>query len=333
MPQIYPYPFDETGMLPGNKIINENHSVTVANGINAFVIVPDATPFFGNSLVIVDSSGNTLVEGVNYYLTHHWQQATDHIGLPVYGTITLIEGYPVGSYKINYQTIGGEYVLAPANAILSGLTASASGLLTLDWSTAPTYFPPIPHSLELSSLNGMTQIYRGLSEIADSIKSPLAGLHYDDIAAMPEVNLITTVAPILEIIQTISENSNSVGILITELMKKLNILNNDIVVDHTLDHFSIPLPYGFTLKIGKVLSYPGLEKTYIGFTKPTFKHTCLFCNCTLTFTSSGQAPSTDTLYVGKPSLNGVKVKIVYDPLLPPSAIPGPRLITYLAIGI
>ena len=59
------YVFDPTGLLGANKIVNEPHSVTQANGINAYLIAPVAGPFYRNGFSIVNASGMTLTENVD----------------------------------------------------------------------------------------------------------------------------------------------------------------------------------------------------------------------------------------------------------------------------
>ena len=98
------YPFDHTALLPQNKISNELHTIQSANAIDCYLLRPDATPFYGRTMVVIDESGNTLIEGVDYYLTHYWLQASDHTGIDILGSVNTKDpnmSIPVWSLACN----------------------------------------------------------------------------------------------------------------------------------------------------------------------------------------------------------------------------------------
>lgn len=186
------YVFDETGTLAANKIVNEPHVITAINGVDHFVFKPQATPFYGASLVITNPNNDILTEGVDYQLTHHWQQAADVVGQPIYGTVMLIDPNSVaGTYKLQYQTLGGDYVDTPANLILEGYFNQVA-ILGIDWSTAPVVFPPTQHTHPVSGLNGMAQIINRLDAIELAIQNGHGDIHIADI-----VDLGTSINPLL----------------------------------------------------------------------------------------------------------------------------------------
>ena len=330
MPVITPpvYPFDPTAMLIANKIINEIVPITVSNGINAFLIIPDAAPFYGKSLVLVNSFGATLVEGVDYYLTHHWQQGSDNTGFDVYGSITLIEGYPVDTYSLNYQTLGGEYVTTPLNVIQSGLIADSSLYINIDWATAPTRFPALPHNENLSGVVGVTQLYQGLYDIAAAIRSPDGGVHYNDIQDINEVYANDVVGPFITLIGSIALKDNAVAKQLMDIQAALFPLTSLTSVSKTLQHYTINL-FGFQIKFGtSILFEVGSEPSEILFPGAPFANQCIFVMANVSFRNTTTPIKLDKIYTKTPRVDGVDIRIDYDSNL----ITGTRLITYLAIG-
>lgn len=327
MPTLYP--FDPTGILPSNRIQNEVTTITTANGVNAYVIVPQAAPFYGTSLSIVNSSGLTLQQNVDYYLTHHWQQATDHTGIEVYGTITLLSGYPVDTYRLNYQTIGGEYVSSPANTIASGIAAANGSYLIVDWASAPTAFPAIPHSENLSGITGVTQLYQALYGISAAIKSPPAGIHYDDIQDINNVYALSIVDPLLQTMQSAALNNDAMGELILDTMATLSPILAATTIAKDLQNYVIPLPGGFVLKVGRLPLAKGGEPSSLTFPGVPFTNQCLYVNCKIGFASNTATISTDTITTGIPNTIGVPIAVTYQAGFDAEL----RSITYLALGI
>ena len=306
------YPFDSSGSLSTNKISNEIHSVTVSNGVNAFLLVPFAAPFYGNSFSVVNSSGNTLIENVDYYLTHHWQQASNSTGMPVYGSITFLINYPIGVYKLNYQTIGGEYVSSPANAIQSGLVSIANEYVTIDWDTTPTAFPATPHTEELSGITGMSEIYHSLFSIGQAIRAPTTGVHYDDIKDMTNTYAVTVAQPLLEVIDSTAVVNDKVGELLTTLMGVMEPLQSLDLVPSTLQNYDIPLPGGFKLKIGKIIFPRYGEPSRINFPGDPFKFQCLHTSCSIAFKDKPNLITYDKVYSGAPTISDMGITIDYE---------------------
>lgn len=325
-----PYPFDPTGTYSSNRITNELAIITIANGINAFLIRPDAAPFYGSSLVIINSNGIALEENVDYFLSHHWALASENIGLEVYGTVTLLNHTPSGNYRLNYQTIGGEYVLAPQNAIQSGLAASATSYVTVDWSTAPVAFPSIPHHQELDSFSGITQIYQALHKIADAVRTPTQGVHYDDLIGADIANVVSNVEPTITLIETVATLHNDQAKLILGLKGTIDQLNISNSIPNNLKYYTIPLFGDFKLKVGQVTFDYASPPTMLTFVKPAFTTQCLFAQASISKSTANGAVVEDKVYIGKPLKTGMRVKVVYDALAPAT---GTRTIFYFAIGI
>lgn len=323
------YPFDSTGTLVSNKIINEPHSVTSPSILGGYLIVPNATPFYGNSLSIVDTNGNTLSEGVDYYLTHPWLQATQSVGQPIYGSITIISEWQFGIFNINYQTIGGEYVSATPIILQDGLIALANQYVDIDWSTAPTAFPPTPHTQALDSFSGMTQIYESLGNIASAISSPTTGIHYDDIAGLDSALVDGFVSPMVTLLNSVHSNNEAIGNMLSVILSSIQGFVFNGSASPYLDHYTIPLPMGFQLKVGSLFYSPGNEPTSINYAAPGFPNKCIHVGGSISFRDPSQAIITDRIYFGPPGTTSVNLLIKYTT----PQVPGARLLTYFAIGI
>lgn len=219
----FTYPFDTTAIAISNKLLNEFHTPTNANGVDPYLIVPDATPFYGDSMMVVDVGGDVLVEGTDYYLAYKWPDATEYIGKNVFGTVVLIGSLPVNTVKLTYQTLGGDYVDNRANAVVDGLV-SLSSVLSLDWSTAPTSFPVSPHTVELDSLEGMSDVLLELEQLRLAISEPIQAINFDDIADLDIKFLDPTLLKLSELVTAVnnrSQNSIDYTIIINDLNVKI----------------------------------------------------------------------------------------------------------------
>ena len=174
IPASVTYPFDSTGILPGNKVIGEQHSVTETNFRNYYFIVPVFAPFFAESIVLIHSyqGVNTrLVEDVDYYCALPFIGATRAIGRPVYGAITFNNLKTAGVVSINYQTLGGNYCV-DQQYVLQQIAEKAYNPRTVSWEhivEVPAIFPPGPHQWDLVDLVGEAEVVAGLADIEAAI--------------------------------------------------------------------------------------------------------------------------------------------------------------------
>ena len=323
-----PYLFDPSGSSAQNKISNEEHVVTVSNAINAYLIVPDANPYYGDSMSVVNSAGHTLQEGVDYYLSHPWQQATAATGKDVYATITLLSGYPVGIYFLNYQTIGGEYVTSPVNGIQSGLIAINSEYTEVDWSTAPTVFPPTPHTHDLNGISGIADIYQSLNAIANVLASPKSGVAYNDVEGIDTMYAVSVARPLLEMVETIGVNLQAESELFSSILDDTFYEQAIDNLPNTLQHYTIPLPGGFKIKVGQATFDLFGEPDRLTFAKPAFEHFCIYASSSISFQNPLTPLNNDRVKAGTADVAGFKILVDWDP----AHTPGIRILKYFAIG-
>lgn len=171
---IVSYPFDATGILQSNRILDEQHIATENNYRDYFFIVPKFAPFFASSIIVKHSYQGvtrTLVENIDYYCALMFIGATRALEKPVYGAITLNNLNTNGIISITYNTIGGNWNI-DQQYIIEQIAEKAYNPRTASWEQiveTPITFPPIPHAWELVDLVGLSEVVTSLGGIEDAI--------------------------------------------------------------------------------------------------------------------------------------------------------------------
>lgn len=166
--------FDPVGTLVANKILNEPHVISAINGFDHSYIIPVNAPFYDASLSVVDASGNTLVPGVDYIYIYTFMEATIKTGQAVSGGLAFLDPNTNGTFNINYQTVGGQYVNDTTQAISNGV-GMLDDLTSRSWysiGNVPLVFPPTPHTARLDNFVGISEILAKLSDLEVAIRSP-----------------------------------------------------------------------------------------------------------------------------------------------------------------
>lgn len=175
------YPFDPTGNLLANKIVNEQQILTATNFRDFHFIVPKWAPYFSDSLVIkhraLDNTVRTLVEGIDFYCTHWFISASRACAKPIYGSISFLNTSLAGVITLTYQTLGGIWTLDTAliNQILAD---SLNNPRTTAWdvvSNMPTRFPPIDHEWDLVDMVGATQLAAAIAGVESALRQTGTG--------------------------------------------------------------------------------------------------------------------------------------------------------------
>lgn len=320
------YPYDPLGTNPLNRIPNERRTITVSNGINGFLMKPSAAPFFGDSLVIINAAGTPLTENVDYYLTHPWAIGKNHTTKDLYGSITLLGGYPVGTYTLVYRTIGGTYVGNSDIVIEDALVASPSDYLTVDWSTAPTYFPSAPHGHDLNSTFEMIELYHALMAIANSISSNDGQIHVDDVIDMETFWMNGSLNPMLNLAETVGKLNEANTAMLLQLLTIIEPFRKNLNIPNGLKNITINLGGGLLIKLGSVEIPNTVEAGTISLAKPYFVNECFYFSGTINKVTPGIIR--DNIYFDGPTNNVVSYEIDYHA---PKAS-GNRVIKFIAIG-
>lgn len=115
------YPFDVTGSASTNLIVNETHDLkeliigpTKINPIPYQILLPAYVPFYENRFMLkhMSSSGTLtdLVKDTDYKLILQYLEASKSIGSNIFGGILLLTPFTDGTFKIYYQTLGGDWI-------------------------------------------------------------------------------------------------------------------------------------------------------------------------------------------------------------------------------
>lgn len=178
------FPFDQRGVNPANKILNEEQDVNSINGIDLNYIVPKNAPFFGTTLTVLDVASNTyLEEGVDYVLSHKFQEAEDNLARGVYGSFSFLDPNRTGRFILCYQTLGGDFVTSTTQAIQNGF-GTLIDLINVDWtdlSGIPPTFPPTFHTQPLTDLDAVADLINIMQDIRDVLASPFNSLTLGDV--------------------------------------------------------------------------------------------------------------------------------------------------------
>jgi hypothetical protein len=317
------YPFDGTGTLPDNFVPNEQHNISNIGPTNAFLFVPEAAPFYSAGLSIVNSDGITLKENVDYYLSHYWEQASSDnaIGLPVYGSITMLGRNPVGRYLINYHTIGGEYVANKANAIADGFMELATTYLSVDWTSAPTSFPPTPHSLNTNAVAQYPLICETIMQLASAVRHKQDNISVNEIDGFVGVWANSTLVPILEMATSMNKSNNAFVNTYIALTRDRNKLIKPV----GLPHYTLTLG-SFTVKFGFHVFASNIRPSEIRFAGDPFPNACTLAQCWVSPADPLVAPTNDQVVTSAPQNDRVKISLTLDNYT------GDRRISYFAIG-
>ena len=197
----YQYPFDPNGVLPSNLITNENHNITASAGLPYNFIIPRKAPYFADSLVVTHpASGRTLDVGVDYVHSYLFQQQSNtEPFLMVYGGISLLTTeYDGAVLTLQYQTLGGEYVLPEADILAILANAHIDPRMT-SWDSValrPGEYHPEAHLHHVSTTMGWDDLVLAVRDLIEKIRvesSELAALfqaHIDDKTNPHETDLI-----------------------------------------------------------------------------------------------------------------------------------------------
>lgn len=183
MPAPFTYQYDPLGTNVANRITAELHAVSPPASLdNANFIVPLAAPFFQSSLRVrtgPNPNSPLLNEGTDYILTHKFVEASQSLGLQVYGSIMFTDRAYAGNVWVTYQTLGGPYTLNDVG-IVTTLTRSLYNIRLVFWTQItplPAAFPPVQHPHDTADLTGMAEILAVLEQIKLAIISGGANLN------------------------------------------------------------------------------------------------------------------------------------------------------------
>jgi hypothetical protein len=171
------YPFDPTGSQVSNLVQGEQQQLVAQNFRDQHLIVPQAAPYFADTLSITyqDTSGqvHTLYEGVDYYCTHWFISASRACAMRVYGSISFINTALAGIVSLTYQTIGGTWTIS-SNQIAIIMADAIDNPRITSWeevSGTPYAFPPEAHAWDVNDLVGMDAVVSAITAVTTALQS------------------------------------------------------------------------------------------------------------------------------------------------------------------
>ncbi|WDS62259.1 virion structural protein [Pseudomonas phage D6] len=172
------YPEDLNGNNPLNLIPNEIQTLQVPGKDDYYFIIPQAAPFFVDSLEVRNHQTGALYKENEDYLVGHWfVEAMDSIGRPIAGSIRFMKRTITGQVRLKYRTIGGNWGFSETQ-ILAELNRKLLNPLVRSWGMIgelPYSFPVLEHDQSVDSLVGSAQILEALDRLADIIEASAAG--------------------------------------------------------------------------------------------------------------------------------------------------------------
>jgi len=210
------YPFDPTGVAASNLITGERQIIPAENSKGFVLMIPFAAPYYRASLrVIYVPNGRELVEGVDYYCTHYFYEATTKIGQPIYGSVTILDKSLTGSVDFRYQTIGGEWTINEAQ-ITQILSQTLLDPRTATWEQIvdlPHQFPPVNHPHDVyEDMGRMQDVVDAVYDIAEAIRQASSGTTEDHLQDFNNPHETTAAQVGLSLVQNLPMATQQEGI-------------------------------------------------------------------------------------------------------------------------
>lgn len=162
------YPLDLTMSLESNYILSEEKIFSEAADR---IFVPDAGPFYAESLILYDSNGTLLIPELDFKLLYLNESATVDSGRDVV-TVIWILTETIPSILFEYRVVGGEYGNT-VYAILQELRNGGPINRNVDWNSnvfnKPALFPAAPHYHTPETFTDWEMIYKQLEGIRTAI--------------------------------------------------------------------------------------------------------------------------------------------------------------------
>lgn len=188
------YPFDPTGLATSNKV-TETQAIESRGMFDHYYIIPRSGPFYAETVrlrlypaganINNPAGGEPLEEGLHFNFGYHFAHASHTIGKPVYGAISFYDRQLTGQLRMEYQTLGGDWVLDDqkmtellGNVAYNPRTATWEQVVEL-----PHQFPVVNHDFNIDDFVGMGEVVDQLEDITDAINQKTAGGMADHVNA------------------------------------------------------------------------------------------------------------------------------------------------------
>lgn len=167
------YEFDPYGDNIANKVVNERHTITPANGKDFNFFIPRKGPFHRRAFVLRDFKTKLpLKVGTDYYFGWRFTEILLSGAVePVYGAVVLNDPTRAYDVEIEYQSLGGPYTLDDREIaeLLANTTHDPRRALWTDVTDIPAELPPIPHRQSTGTLVGFDAVVEAIYKMGDAI--------------------------------------------------------------------------------------------------------------------------------------------------------------------
>ncbi|MNZ21801.1 hypothetical protein D3C78_388820 [compost metagenome] len=203
-----------------------------------YYIIPRSGPFYAETVklrlypaganVNNPAGGQPLEEGVHYNFGYHFAHASHTIGLPVYGAITFYDRNLAGQLRMEFQTIGGEWVLDDQKYAELLLNVAYNPRIGT-WEQVvelPHQFPVVNHDFNIDDFVGMSEVVDELSDIEQAILQKNAGGLADHVADKSNPHDVTKTQVGLGLVDnfpTATVGEAQAGVLNTRFMTPLRV--------------------------------------------------------------------------------------------------------------
>lgn len=165
------YALDTTGVNRDNLVTNEEHDLTA--NLPTRVVVPSYTPFYGESVVVVDAiTQKPLDRGIDYKLSDFLADPSAHYGKEIYSVILIINPAVNNKVRINYQVLGGHYT-NDSSALIKLYQLLLTDKRPIDFASIRNkpfaYNPVSEHSHLMEDMYGFTAIVSAIERLSNAI--------------------------------------------------------------------------------------------------------------------------------------------------------------------
>lgn len=139
----YAYPYNPQASDASCIVKNEAHALSEYTN-KWRCVVPIYAPFFRDSLIIVHvDTGRTLIEGVDFYLTHYCKTASVLTKRSVFGSIMLTMPLTGQLEFRQYMTLGGQFNVRRSDVLIHLADIDMIDPRNEDWEVVMRYIRPV----------------------------------------------------------------------------------------------------------------------------------------------------------------------------------------------
>lgn len=141
----YAYPYDPAGTNPACLVEGERHKLE--DYPNKWgCIIPLFAPFYRKDLTLRHvEEDRPLHEGIDYYLGHYYEAASEENKMPIFGSVMIIDQTLSGTIEfVKYRTLGGRYNMLKRVIDVHLNQVDLRDPRNLDWEDVMRYEMAIP---------------------------------------------------------------------------------------------------------------------------------------------------------------------------------------------